>query len=85
VDLDRRTARDGRRRARRAEGTGRTGVDAAQPTGHGPIVGTTKPHHLDDAIAAVDIELSDDELARLEEPYTQREVEECLVMFKLRA
>jgi aryl-alcohol dehydrogenase (NADP+) len=38
-----------------------------------PIVGTTKPHHLDDALAAIDIELTDDEVARLEEPYTPHE------------
>ena len=35
-----------------------------------PIVGATKPHHLDDAVAAVDLELSADEIRRLEEPYT---------------
>ncbi len=35
-----------------------------------PIVGTTKPHHLSDAVAAIDVELSADEIARLEEPYT---------------
>lgn len=34
-----------------------------------PIIGATKPHHLDDAIAAVDVELSADEIARLEAPY----------------
>lgn len=34
-----------------------------------PIVGASKPEHLDDAIAALDIELSDEEIARLEEPY----------------
>jgi aryl-alcohol dehydrogenase (NADP+) len=39
-----------------------------------PIVGTTKPHHLDDAVAALDITLSDDEVARLEEPYTPHTV-----------
>jgi aryl-alcohol dehydrogenase (NADP+) len=39
-----------------------------------PIVGTTKPHHLDDAVAAVEVELSDDEVARLTEPYTPRPV-----------
>jgi 1-deoxyxylulose-5-phosphate synthase len=39
-----------------------------------PIVGATKPHHLDDALAAVDLELSDDEVARLAEPYSPREV-----------
>jgi 1-deoxyxylulose-5-phosphate synthase len=34
-----------------------------------PIVGATKPAHLDDAVAAVDVSLSDKEIARLEEPY----------------
>ncbi|MEM9041388.1 MAG: aldo/keto reductase [Actinomycetota bacterium] len=37
-----------------------------------PIIGATKPHHLDDAVAAVDVELTADEIARLEEPYTPR-------------
>ena len=34
-----------------------------------PIIGATKPHHLDDAVAAVDLVLDDAEIARLEEPY----------------
>ncbi|MGH8989576.1 MAG: aldo/keto reductase [Acidimicrobiales bacterium] len=34
-----------------------------------PIVGATKLGHLDDALAAVDLELSEDELDRLDEPY----------------
>ena len=34
-----------------------------------PIVGATKPQHLDDAIAAVDVRLSTDEIAALESPY----------------
>jgi aryl-alcohol dehydrogenase-like predicted oxidoreductase len=34
-----------------------------------PIIGATKPHHLDDAVAAVDVQLSTDEIAKLEEPY----------------
>jgi len=33
------------------------------------IVGATKQHHLDDALAAVDVVLSADEIASLEEPY----------------
>ncbi len=37
-----------------------------------PIVGVTKDQHLDDALAAVDLRLSDAEIARLEEPYTPR-------------
>ena len=43
-------------------------------TATAPIVGATKPHHLDDAVAALDIELSDDEVASLEAPYTPRDV-----------
>ncbi len=39
-----------------------------------PIVGVTKEHHLDDAVAAVDVQLTDEEIARLEEPYTPRAV-----------
>ena len=34
-----------------------------------PIVGATKPHHLDDAVAALDITVTDDEIAALEQPY----------------
>jgi 1-deoxyxylulose-5-phosphate synthase len=34
-----------------------------------PIVGATKPQHLDDAIAAVRVKLTDEEAKRLEEPY----------------
>jgi 1-deoxyxylulose-5-phosphate synthase len=34
-----------------------------------PIVGPTKPHHLPDAVTALDVQLSDDEIRMLEEPY----------------
>jgi aryl-alcohol dehydrogenase-like predicted oxidoreductase len=37
-----------------------------------PIVGATKPLHLADAVASLEITLSDDEIARLEEPYVPR-------------
>jgi 1-deoxyxylulose-5-phosphate synthase len=40
-----------------------------QPTVTSPIIGVTKPQHLSDAVAALDLELSDDELASLAEPY----------------
>ncbi|MGH8909091.1 MAG: aldo/keto reductase [Egibacteraceae bacterium] len=40
-----------------------------QPGVTAPIVGATKLPHLDDAIASVDVRLSDKELERLEEPY----------------
>jgi len=39
-----------------------------------PIVGATKPKHLDDAIAALDIDLSDDEVTMIESPYTPHPV-----------
>ena len=39
-----------------------------------PIVGATKLQHLDDAIASVDVKLSDDEIASLEEPYVPHAV-----------
>jgi len=41
----------------------------AQSTVTAPIIGATKPHHLDDAVAAIDVELSPSEQAFLEEPY----------------
>jgi aryl-alcohol dehydrogenase-like predicted oxidoreductase len=34
-----------------------------------PIIGASKPHHIEDAVAALSIELSADELAALEAPY----------------
>jgi aryl-alcohol dehydrogenase-like predicted oxidoreductase len=39
-----------------------------------PIVGATKAQHLDDALAAEQLELSADEIARLEEPYVPHAV-----------
>jgi aryl-alcohol dehydrogenase (NADP+) len=39
-----------------------------------PIVGTTKPHHLDDAIAAIELELTGEEVATLEAPYVPHAV-----------
>jgi aryl-alcohol dehydrogenase (NADP+) len=46
----------------------------ARPGVHSPIIGATKPHHLDDAVAAVDLVLTDDERAQLEEPYAPHPV-----------
>ncbi|HEU4426805.1 MAG TPA: aldo/keto reductase [Pilimelia sp.] len=37
-----------------------------------PIVGATKPHHLPDAAAALDVHLTDEEIRALEQPYTPR-------------
>ena len=34
-----------------------------------PIIGATKPHHLEDAVAALDVQLYDKEIAKLEERY----------------
>jgi 1-deoxyxylulose-5-phosphate synthase len=39
-----------------------------------PIVGATKPGHLEDALAAEQLELSPEEIARLEEPYVPHPV-----------
>jgi len=34
-----------------------------------PIIGVTKPHHLEDALSALELELSGEEVSRLEAPY----------------
>ncbi|HTZ10037.1 MAG TPA: aldo/keto reductase [Acidimicrobiales bacterium] len=61
-----------------AEVAGERGVPAAQvalawllhkPAVTAPIVGATKLTHLTDALAAEQLRLSDEEVARLEEPY----------------
>ncbi|MGC9742516.1 aldo/keto reductase [Pseudomonas sp. P1B16] len=39
-----------------------------------PIIGASKPAHLDDAIAALGLELSDEEVMRLEVPYVPHAV-----------
>ncbi|WP_199439890.1 aldo/keto reductase [Umezawaea beigongshangensis] len=44
------------------------------PAVDAPIVGATKPQHLDDAVASLDLELTDEEVALLEEPYTPRAI-----------
>jgi aryl-alcohol dehydrogenase (NADP+) len=44
------------------------------PAVSAPIVGATKMKHLEEAIAAVDVELSDEDIARLEEPYVTHPV-----------
>jgi 1-deoxyxylulose-5-phosphate synthase len=41
----------------------------SNPAVTAPIIGVTKPQHLTDAIAAVDLDLSDEDIAALEEPY----------------
>ena len=39
-----------------------------------PIVGATRPHHLQDAVAALSLRLRPEEIAALEEPYTPHPV-----------
>jgi aryl-alcohol dehydrogenase-like predicted oxidoreductase len=66
-----------------AEVAGRRGVPSAQvalawllqrPGVTAPIVGATKLSHLEDAIAAEQLELSEDEVKLLEEPYVPHAV-----------
>ncbi len=66
-----------------AEVAGELGVSRAQvalawllakPVVTAPIVGATKVSHLEDAVAAVDVRLDDEVIARLEEPYTPHAV-----------
>lgn len=42
----------------------------SKPAVSAPIVGPTKVHHLTDAVAALDVRLTGDEVARLEEHYS---------------
>jgi aryl-alcohol dehydrogenase-like predicted oxidoreductase len=69
--------------ARVAEVAAERGVPRAQvalawllskPVVTAPIVGVTREQHLDDAVAAVDLRLTEEEVARLEEPYTPHAV-----------
>jgi aryl-alcohol dehydrogenase-like predicted oxidoreductase len=66
-----------------AEVAARRGVPKAQvalawmlqkPFVTAPIVGASKPHHLDDAVAALEVELTAEEIAALEAPYTPRAI-----------
>jgi aryl-alcohol dehydrogenase-like predicted oxidoreductase len=45
-----------------------------KPAVSAPIVGATKLRHLDDAVAAVEVRLDPDEVARLEAPYRPHRV-----------
>src|SRR4051794_21423464 len=42
----------------------------SKPAVSAPIVGATKPHHLPEAVVALDLRLTDDEIRSLEERYT---------------
>jgi len=46
----------------------------ARPAVTAPIVGATKAHHLEDAVAALSVLLSPEETAALEQPYTPHPV-----------
>ena len=46
----------------------------SKPEVTAPIVGATKPHHLQDAVASLSLKLSPEEIAALEEPYTPHPV-----------
>jgi 1-deoxyxylulose-5-phosphate synthase len=46
----------------------------SKPAVTAPIVGATKPHHLQDAVAALDVRLEPEEIKALEEPYTPHPV-----------
>ena len=46
----------------------------SQPGITAPLVGASKPHHLHDAIAAVSLRLSPEEISVLEEPYVPHPV-----------
>jgi len=47
---------------------------AQKPFVTSPIVGASKRHHLDDAVAALSLNLTDGEIAQLEAPYVPRPV-----------
>jgi aryl-alcohol dehydrogenase-like predicted oxidoreductase len=41
----------------------------SKPVVTAPIIGATKPHHLDDAVAAISVQLTSEEIQHLEEAY----------------
>jgi aryl-alcohol dehydrogenase-like predicted oxidoreductase len=47
---------------------------ATRPAVVAPIIGATRPEHLEDAVAALDLQLTDDEVSRLEGAYRPRAV-----------
>jgi len=61
-----------------ARGIPRTQIALAwllhQPPVTAPIIGATKPHHLEEAVAALDVKLSDAEMEALEAPYISHPV-----------
>lgn len=58
-------------------GTTRTGIALAWQWHKGvvaPIIGPTKEKYIDDVVAAIDVKLSDEDVAYLEEPYVPHKV-----------
>jgi aryl-alcohol dehydrogenase-like predicted oxidoreductase len=47
---------------------------AQKPFITAPIVGASQPHHLEDAVAALSLNLTTEEIAALEEPYVPHPV-----------
>jgi aryl-alcohol dehydrogenase-like predicted oxidoreductase len=47
---------------------------AGHPAVTAPIIGATKPNHLDDAVAALDIQLTAEEIEQLEKPYVPHRI-----------
>ena len=45
-----------------------------KPAVTAPIIGATKPHHLEEAVVALDVKLSDAELEALEAPYVPHRI-----------
>ena len=43
---------------------------ASRPVVTAPIIGATKPHHIGDAVAALDVVLADDEVQELQSAYS---------------
>lgn len=46
----------------------------SKPFVHAPIIGASKPHHLEDAVAALSLNLDAEEMALLEAPYVPHKV-----------
>ena len=46
----------------------------SKPVVTSPIIGATKPHHLDDAVAALSVQLTPDEIRHMEEAYVPHTV-----------
>ena len=65
---------DNRRRPRNPPRTVALAWMLSKPVVTSPIIGATKPQHLDDALAALSVKLTGEEIPRLEEPYVPHPV-----------